>query len=197
MARSSKRAGVLQSAAAAGSSPKRATKATQTGHLVLEESPATSRLFVFLIGNYLQRIDHHRRSVYFGDLDLARIAEIIGIAGVEPGMRDDAFRREHRSFASVVGVAAQRGVNATSIANATGIPRETVRRKLARLVKLGMVVEKGRTYYVLNPGALQDPGRQAAFARGVQETVVRMNEALQHGVVRWRERPAGSASRRK
>ena len=60
-----------------------------------------------------------------------------------------------------------------------------------------MILEKGRAHYVLKPGALQDPARQAAFARGIKETVLLMNEALQLGVVRWRERPTGNASRRK
>lgn len=114
--------------------------------MVLEEGPATSRLFVFLIGGYLKRIDYQRRSICFGDLDLARIAEIIGIASVEPGMRHDAFRRAHS---------------------------------------------------VLKPGTLQDTARQAAFACGIQETVLLMNEALQQGLVRWSEPQAGSVPRRK
>jgi hypothetical protein len=56
---------------------------------------------------------------------------------------------------------------------------------LKRLVELGFIVEKGRAHYVLRPGAIQSPDRQAAYARGIQETVLFMNESLQHGVVRW------------
>lgn len=175
---------------------KRATAVAQEARLVLEESPANSRLFVYLIGNYLHRIERERRAVYFGDLDLARVAEIVGIAGVEPGMRDDAFRRQHRTFASVVGVEGQRGINATSIASAAGMSRETVRRKLKRLLKLGLVVEKRRAHYVLKPGTLQDPARQAAFARGLQATVHLMNEALEQGVVRWMPARVGKKPRR-
>lgn len=186
------RGGVGDSAA-----PKRhASTVGPEGRLVLDQSPANSRLFVYLIGNYLQRVDQERRNVYFGDLDLARVAEIIGIAGVESGMRDAAFRRQHQSFDSVVGVEGQRGINATSIASALGMSRETVRRKLKRLLELGFIVEKRRAHYVLSPGALQEPGRQAAFARGMQETVLLMNEALKHGVVRWTPPSAGAKSRR-
>ena len=163
----------------------RATTIAPDGRLVLADSPANSRLFVYLLGNYLHRIERGRRDVYFGDLDLARVAETIGTAGVEPGMRDAAFREEHRNFDSVVGVEGQRAVNATSIAGATGIPRETVRRKLQRLLKLGFIVEKGRARYILKPGAIQQPERQAAFARGLQQTVHFMNECLAHGVLRW------------
>ena len=164
---------------------RRATTIAPEGRLVLAESSANSRLFVYMIGNYLHRIERERRTVYFGDLDLARVAEIIGAAGVEPGMRDALFRVQHGTFDSIIGVAGQRAVNATSIASATGIPRETVRRKLKHLLKLGVIVEKGRARYVLKPGMLQEPDRQAAFARGIQQTVLFMNECLENGVVRW------------
>jgi DNA-binding IclR family transcriptional regulator len=100
-------------------------------------------------------------------------------------MRDADFRSKHGSFESVVGVAGQRAVNATSIANASGIPRETVRRKLKQMLKLGFIVEKGRAHYVLKPGVLQAPERQAAFARGLQQTVQLMNACLEQGVIRW------------
>jgi hypothetical protein len=164
---------------------RRATTIAPEGRLVLAGSDANSRLFVYMIGNYLHRIERERRGLYFGDLDLALVAEIIGTAGVEPGMRDAAFREQHRTFDSVVGVEGQRAVNATSIASATGIPRETVRRKLQRLLKLGFIVEKGHARYVLKPGVLQQPERQAAFARGIQQTVHFMNECLEHGVLQW------------
>ena len=172
---------------------RRATKTAADGRLVLAEGPINSRLFVYLAGNYLHRIERERRELYFGDLDLALVAELIGTAGVEPGMRDADFRDRHRSFDSVVGVEDQRAINATSIAEAAGIPRETVRRKLKQLLKLGFIVEKGRARYVLKPGMLQAPHRQAAFARGIDETLRFMNELIENGVVRWTA--AGRAGR--
>ena len=96
---------------------------------------------------------------------------------------DAAFRPSMRaSTASSVG---QRAVNATSIASALGMSRETVRRKLKQLLKLDFIVEKGHARYVLKPGVLQDPKRHAAFARAFQQTVQFMNECLEHGTVRW------------
>lgn len=92
---------------------RRATTVAPEGGLVLADSTANSRLLVYVLGNFLHRIERERAEVYFGDLDLARVAEIIGMAGVEPGMRDAGFRARHRSFASVVGVEGQRAVNAT------------------------------------------------------------------------------------
>jgi hypothetical protein len=164
---------------------RRATTVAPEGRLVVAQSSGNSRLFVYMLGNYIHRIERERRTAYFGDLELARVAEIIGAAGVEPGMRDAAFRAQHATFDSIVGVEGQRAVNATSIASASGIPRETVRRKLKRLLKLGFIVEKGRARYVVTPGLLQQPDWQAAFARGIQQTVLFMNECLENGVVRW------------
>jgi biotin operon repressor len=164
---------------------KRATTITPGGRLMLAESTANSRLFIYMLGNYLHRIESDRRGLYSGDPDLTLVGEIIGMAGVEPGMRDAAFRARHASFDSVVGVDGQRAVNATSIASATGIPRETVRRKIKRLLELGLIIEKGRAHYVLKPGTLQQPERQAAFARGIKQTLQFMNECLEQGVVRW------------
>jgi hypothetical protein len=68
-----------------GPTRRRATTVAQLGRLVLETTPANSRLFVYMIGNYLHRIERERRKLYFGDLDLAVVAELIGTAGVEPG----------------------------------------------------------------------------------------------------------------
>lgn len=164
---------------------RRATTVAPEGRLVLAGGPANSRLMVYMIGNWLHRIERGRREIYFGDLDLARVAEVIGTAGVEPGMRDAAFRAQHTSFESIVGVEGQRAVNATSIASATGMSRETVRRKLKQLLQRGFIVEKGRARYVLKPGVLQAPERQAVFAHGIQQTVLFMNECLEHGVLRW------------
>jgi hypothetical protein len=53
---------------------RRATTIAPEGRLVLAESSANSRLFVYMIGNCLHRIERERRTVYFGDLDLARVA---------------------------------------------------------------------------------------------------------------------------
>jgi hypothetical protein len=166
--------------------PRRRATATPTeGRLALVAGTANSRMFVYLIGNYLHRIEQERRGLYLGDLDLAVVAEMIGTASVEPGMRDAAFRRRHRDFESAIPVAEQRAVNASSIAVAAGIPRETVRRKIRKLLELGIIVEKEPARYVLRPGVLLEPERQAAFARGIEQTVRFVNELLENGVVKW------------
>lgn len=164
-----------------------AAKEAPQGRLVLADSSASSRLFIYTLGNYLHRIESERRARYLGDPDLTLVAEVISMAAIEPGMRDAAFRIRHAGLDSIVGVEGQRAVNATLIASATGLPRETVRRKIKRLLGLGLIVEKSRARYVLKPGALQQPEWQAAFTRGIEQTVQFMNECLQQGLVQWTE----------
>lgn len=164
---------------------RRASAVSVEGRLTLAGGEGNSRLFIYMIGNYLHRIERERRGLYDGDLDLALVAELVGTTAIEPGMRDAAFREKHTTFNSVIGVEDQRAINATSIASASGIPRETVRRKLKRLLQLGIIVEKRRFRYVINPGVLQQSHHQAAFARGIEQTVRFMNECLEQGVVRW------------
>ncbi len=164
----------------------RATAVAVEGRLKLAtDGGGISRLFIYMIGNYLHRIERERRALYEGDLDLALVAELVGTSAVEPGLRDAAFRKKHATFDSVIGIEDQRAINATSIASASGIPRETVRRKLKHLLELGIIVEKRRFRYVINPGVLQQAHHQAAFARGIEQTVRFMNECLEQGVVRW------------
>ena len=164
---------------------RRATATATEGHLALVKGPANSRLFVLLTVSYLHRIERMRRQLYFGDLDAALIAETIGMAGTEPGMRDAAFRQKHKDFSAAIPVEELRAVNASSIAVFAGIPRETVRRKIRKLLARGHIVEKGPARYVMKPGVLLEPERQAMFARGIEQTVRFVNELLENGVVRW------------
>lgn len=164
---------------------RRASAVAVEGRLELAGGDGNSRLFIYMIGNYLHRIERERRGLYTGDLDLALVAELVGTTAIEPGMRDAAFREKHATFDSVIGIEDQCAINATSIASASGIPRETVRRKLKRLLQLGIIIEKRRSRYVIKPGVLQQLHHQAAFARGIEQTVRFMNECLEQGVVRW------------
>src|SRR5258708_35516987 len=79
---------------------RRATTVAPEGRLVLAESAGNSRLFIYMLGNYLHRIERERRTVYFGDLDLARAAETIGAPGWDRGLRDPPRRPQQPSSAT-------------------------------------------------------------------------------------------------
>jgi hypothetical protein len=79
--------------------------------------------------------------------------------------------------------------NISSIASATGLNRETARRRVAALVEAGMLArsERGEIFYP--PGQMQDP-ETGILVRKLLEAVVRfVNETAKDGVIRSR-RPA-------
>lgn len=157
----------------------------QEGRLELVHGEDISRILVIMLGDLLARLNRARREVYDGDLDLASVFEIIGTTAVEHSMRDAKFREEHGTFASVVGASGQRGTNAMSISAGTGIPRETVRRKIKRLLELGLIMEQSRGRYIVTPGIFLKPEYQQGFAQGIRDTVQFMNQCLEQGVMRW------------
>jgi hypothetical protein len=144
--------------------------------------PEQLRLFSYLIFTLIQRIDRLRREVYAGDLDLASITEAIGLSAIEARMRDPEFREAYRSVGKQTGVAAQRGVNTLSVAAATGLPRETVRRKIKKLVELGALVEVKRGEFVMKPGFLQQDSVQERLAQALVDTTRFINDSLDQGL---------------
>ena len=153
------------------------------------DGPDQLRLIFYLFFNFIQRLDRARRKAYAGDIELATISEAIALSAIEPGMRDAKFREKFRSVQEVVGTDRQRGVNALSIAAATGIPRETTRRKIRKLIELGAIMELRRGQYVMRPGFLQQKSLQAPFDQLINDTARFINESLDHGLFVWSEEP--------
>ena len=129
-----------------------------------------------------------RRRV-FRDLELSSIIDMVGLASIEPGMRNAFFREKYSNLETVIGTEGQRASNALSIAGATGIPRETVRRKLRVLLKRGFLTEKMPGRYVVTPGMIQKPEHLAALERCAREAMNFMNQCLALGLVELSEKP--------
>jgi len=161
--------------------------------VVARDSAANTRIFTFLVVTFLARADRLRRQHYDEDIDLAVIAEAIGVAAIEPRMREKTFRQGFRSLDKVAGVARQRPVNALSIATTTGIARETTRRKIKKLLAMGVLIETGRGRYVLTPGYLQTSPQRRLFRTLAHETANFFNACLEEGLF---EMPAGRPGRK-
>jgi hypothetical protein len=144
-----------------------------------------SRTLIFLIGAFVQRIDILRRQAYEGDMERAIIAGMVGIGSTNHLMFEPAYREAFGDMRTLIGVDPQRGVNSFSIAEATGIPRETVRRKLKELEAIGAVVQKSRGRYVHAVGYLQRPEKIAAVDEVVRAALQLMNACVHLDVVRW------------
>jgi hypothetical protein len=155
------------------------------GRVVQPVGTDQMRLFLYLFFNFIQKLDRARRNAYFGDIELATISEAIALSAIEPSMRDSRFREQYRSVHNVVGVENQRGVNSLSVAAATGLPRETTRRKIKRLIKLGVVTELKSGGYVMRPGFLQQQALQEPFEQLMADTVRFINDSLSLGLFEW------------
>ena len=171
---------VAKPAAAAARRPARGK-----GHLERVRGQEDARLFTHLLLNFLHRTDRERRGIYAGDLDLAAVGETVGLVGIEPNLRKPEFREKFGSFQAVIGVEGQQAVNALTISAATGIPRETVRRKLKRLLAGGVIAEKSRGAYVIKPGFIQRPENLAVVERSLRDTLRFMNDCVKLGLVHW------------
>ena len=154
------------------------------GHLELVRGRDDARPFIHLLMNFLHRTDQDRRGLYSGDLDLAAVGETVGLAAIEAESRKAEFREKFGNFETRIGTEGQRPVNAQTISQATGIPRETVRRKLKLLLERGVIVEKTRGGYVMKPGFIQTPENMDIVDRGMRDTLVFMNECVKLGLVR-------------
>ena len=164
--------------------PAPATKSRAPSRLELTRGVEETRLFIQLAGNYVHRLDMDRQRLYAGDLDMARVAGAVALGSMEANLRLPEFRQKYRDLRTVIGVDAQRGTNAMSIAQYTGIPRETVRRKLKRLVEFGAVTEKTRGAYVITPGFPQQPQSLTVIEAAMRYTLQFMNDCLSLGLVR-------------
>jgi predicted transcriptional regulator len=160
------------------------------GRLVLTSAEGdVSRAFVLRMLMLFGRVDQLRRRLYLSDLDLASVGETVGASALEPFWRDSDASRDFQSFREIVGVERQRGVNALSIAQSTGMPRETVRRMLKKLVKHGILAEKTRGRYVYMPGFVQKSETQEMAAVAIRETMMMMNDLVELGIIRWVAEP--------
>jgi hypothetical protein len=157
---------------------------TGKGRLALNDGPGNSGLFIVLMAALMAQVDARRRKAY-GDIDLSSIADTVGLAASEAVLREPSLREAYRNLTSVIGPHAQRGINAHSVSQATGIPRETVRRKLKLLSKREFVTEQAPGRYIVKPGTVQQPENLAAYERCMRDAMAFMNECLAQGLVTW------------
>jgi predicted transcriptional regulator len=165
---------------------------TSSLRVALMSGETAPRIFVHLAENYLLRADRERRGIYFGDLDLASIAATIGVGSLEADFRDPTFREKFNDYRNIIGPERQRPLNVQSIADATGLPRETVRRKLKALLEKGVLIRKDGGY-IYKPGYAHQPRRHEAFERGLRDTQEFINRCLDTGVLGVTSNPAGEA----
>jgi hypothetical protein len=149
-----------------------------------------SRLFIAAFVQFYLRITLLQTKAFDGDVDLVVITGAIALSAIEGKLRDRQFKERFGDIATVIGADGQRGCNVLSIAAATGLPRETVRRKIGHLVARGIVMRRGVSDYILQPGAIQSPAFALMFTDIINETIRFMNDCLSEEVLEAVEQPA-------
>jgi hypothetical protein len=146
------------------------------------QTDENSRIFAVRFSSFYQEVTRLQRALFDGDIDLFIVAAAIAVGAIEGRMRDPAFRGSFASLKSVVGEDLQRGCNALSIAQATGLPRETVRRRINRLIDMGIVARLSAGNYVLRPGVVQTSAYENLFRRLSDELLRLVNDCVEEQV---------------
>lgn len=141
-----------------------------------------SRLFVVAFLRYFLRICRLEQEAFQGDIETAIIARAVVIANIDSLMAEPKSRDKLRSVATAIDIAHQAGVTAMAISQATGFPRETVRRKLARLVQLGILARREDGKFVVPPPRRGDRKAHGTLAEIASESLGFLNACLDDGV---------------
>ena len=108
----------------------------------LPPGPDQSRWVGTAFVRFLLDAYHLRVPLYQGDIELALIGDVVGL-----------FSRGH--YPSDIDLERSEGATLATITAAIGLPRETVRRKLGRLVAQGYIDALDNGRYALRPGVLR------------------------------------------
>lgn len=142
-----------------------------------------ARLFSYQFSQFFQRVMREYQHTFDGDLEKALIIHAMASTNISRVIGDDALRREWSSLDGVIPTEHQTPSNALSIAEATGIPRETTRRKIKLLIAEGLLMEDERGGYRLAPGFVQSEPMRALVAFQMREMIRLVNLALEGGFV--------------
>ena len=119
-----------------------------------DEFAEKSRVFMYQMAEMLCRILPAYNDYFQGDMAKFLLVNALAAANVQRLMTSP-LSGDYEDIETRIPAELQVPANALSLAEATGMPRETVRRKLKELLAGGMLVEDERGGYRLRPGALQ------------------------------------------
>jgi hypothetical protein len=148
-----------------------------------------TRLLLFRAAKFLMMADNLRRARLKGDLDLACVVMTVWLRALEVGLRDETFRNQFGNLDRSLDFSEFPWINATSIAAATGLPRETVRRKLKELVKEGMIINHGAGRFSSARSDTHNAQLYDAYRQISKEGLRFINTCVAEGLIRADNRP--------
>ncbi|MEN3976564.1 hypothetical protein [Emcibacter sp. SYSU 3D8] len=141
-----------------------------------------SRIFAYEFGVLLCELLPRYQTAFQSDFSKVLIIHAIGVASVSRLMsRPEAGTYE--ALSAMVPSELQVPVNALSVAESTGIPRETVRRKIKEMIVDGFLVEDERGGYRMNPGTLQSDAMLEIYYQQLQSLTMLLNRCLESGII--------------
>lgn len=100
-----------------------------------------SRAVAHFVAEFILRCAETVSAAYDHDYEAAILFMTISNRNSEKVMSDPALRQQYGSYTTTIPPEHVLLINRMALARATGLPRETVRRKVARLIEKGWVVE--------------------------------------------------------
>lgn len=141
---------------------------------------ANSRPAAIALSLYtLQLMDRWKQDV--DDYDCAMILIAVVVISAERLLKTD-IDPELRSLRTAIDPALLRKCNVASIAHATGLNRETARRKVNELIGRNILVRVDGGTIAFRPGYLQEPSTIEVIRRQVIETAGVTNQLIKLGV---------------
>jgi hypothetical protein len=121
-----------------------------------------SRAVGFYAMEYLLRTLRNLGPAFDHDYERMIIAMSVTMGNIQHLMGAPEQLAPYADLETVIPAELQRPVTRLAITRATGLPRETVRRKVAQLIEAGVLVSDERGGVRLTPGALTGPKFLAA-----------------------------------
>lgn len=140
-----------------------------------------SRLFAYFVAEFILRTAVPVVQAFGNDYEEALIFLAITTQNTQNLMLNQATRRQYASFTEVVPDHLMRPVSRMALARSTNLPRETVRRKVLKLIERGFVEETPKG--LITPRSIRELPVYAETV-GVQEANLRrlvsmISEAIQ------------------
>lgn len=143
----------------------------------------TWRLMGRIVITYLLNIYRLRRPFYRNDYDMAMISDAVAIHAATHIFADPEYRDVFSGLPGDLTRSQAAGCTALWVAELTGLPRETVRRKLKALVDHELLEQGEGGQYFLRAGILMAEPYRSGIAALEAETVRFINQCLADRIV--------------